>query len=77
MHCPDYLRLQQRYEAALRNWVQSVPLFGQTTYQIMQARQKALDESNEAKDRVWVHEQSCSICLRKLASIPPDKAVSA
>jgi hypothetical protein len=76
MPCPEYLRLEQRYEAALRDWVQSLQLFGQPKYLTMQARQKALDERNAAKNHVWVHEQSCSICLRKLAGIPPTKAVS-
>ena len=62
MACPEYLRLEGRYEVALRNWVQSTALS-----EPMQARQKALDEKNAAKNLVWVHEESCSICRRKLA----------
>jgi hypothetical protein len=67
MPCPEYLRLEQRYEAALLNWVQSMAL-SQPKYLTIQARQKALDERNAAKNLVWVHEQICSICRRKLAS---------
>ena len=66
MPCPEYLRLEQRYEAALRNWVQSMALVGQPT---VEARQRAMENRNTAKERLWVHEQSCSICLRMLA--PP------
>jgi hypothetical protein len=66
MPCPEYLRLEQRYEAALLNWVQSMAL-SQAKYLTMQARQKALDERNAAKILVSVHEESCSICRRKLA----------
>ena len=67
MPCPEYLRLEERYEAALRNWVQSMASLGQPKYQTVQARQKALDERKAAKNLVWVHEESCSICRRKLA----------
>ena len=62
MPCPEYLRLEQRYEAALRNWVQSM-----ASSLTVQARQKALDDRKAAKNLVWVHEESCSICRRKLA----------
>jgi hypothetical protein len=64
MPCPEYLRLEQRYEVALRNWVQSLAS-SQPNYLAAQARQKALDEKNAAKNHVWVHEESCSICRRK------------
>jgi hypothetical protein len=62
MPCPEYLRLEQRYEAALRNWVQSM-----ASSLTVQARQKALDDRKAAKILVCVHEESCSICRRKLA----------
>jgi hypothetical protein len=69
MPSSEYLRLEQRYEAALHNWVQSMAsssqLFGQPT---VQARQRALEDRNAAKNRLWVHEQSCSICRRKARS---------
>ena len=69
MPCSEYLRLEQRYEAALHNWVQSMAsssqLFGQPMYLTLQARQRALEDRNAAKNRLWVHEQSCSICRRK------------
>jgi hypothetical protein len=67
MACPEYLRLEEQYEAALRNWVQSMASFGQPKYLTVRARQKALDERNTAKNLVWVHEESCPICRRKLA----------
>jgi hypothetical protein len=67
MPCPEYLRLEERYEAALRNWVQSMASFGQPKYLTVQARQKASDERNAAKNLVWVHEESCPICRRKMA----------
>lgn len=61
MPCPEYLRLERRYEVALRNWVQSMASY------LTVEQQRALEERNAAKNRLWVHEQSCSICLRKLA----------
>jgi hypothetical protein len=58
MPCSEYLRLEQRFEAALRSWVQSMAsssqLFGQPMYLTVQARQRALEDRNAAKNRLWV-----------------------
>ena len=61
MPCAEYLRLERRYEDALRNWVQSMASY------LTVERQRALEDRNAAKNRLWVHEESCSICRRKLA----------
>jgi hypothetical protein len=78
MPCSKYLLLQKRYEEAILSWAQIMAsqLFGQPSLQSMQARQRSLDARNEAKDRLNVHELSCSICLRKAGPvIPAGKAV--
>ena len=71
MPCSKYLLLQKRYEEAILSWAQAMAsqLFGQPSLRSMQARQRALDAKNEAKDRLNVHELSCSICLRKVGPV--------
>jgi hypothetical protein len=77
MPCSKYLLLEQRYEEAIRSWgqIMASQLFGQSLHPSVQARQRALGARNAAKDRLKVHEQSCSICRREpRPGIPPTKA---
>jgi hypothetical protein len=79
MPCSKYLLLQKRYEEAILSWAQIIAsqLFGEPSLRSMHARQRALDARIEAKDRLNVHELSCSICLRKTGpDIPAAKAFS-
>jgi hypothetical protein len=68
MPCSEYLRLQQRYEAALHHWaeiMESSELLGQPMYLTVKVRQRAMDNQKAAKNSLNVHEQGCSICRRK------------
>jgi len=68
MQCPEQLRLQQLYEAALRRWAQvSMPtqLDGERTYLAEQVRLRVMQERNAAKDRLRYHRRYCSACRRK------------
>jgi hypothetical protein len=68
MACLQYLRLEERYDAAVRNWAQmtaSSQLFGQPMPLALKARQRALENKDAAMRSLRVHEQNCSICRRK------------
>jgi hypothetical protein len=68
MPCLQYLRLEERYDAAVRSWAEmtaSSQLFGQPMPLAMKARQRALENKDAAMKSLRVHEQNCSICRRK------------
>jgi hypothetical protein len=67
MTCPEYERLRQLYEAALRHWghllwsskadVPSVP-----ARLLSEMKQRAFFERNEAHERMLAHQRSCNTC---------------
>jgi hypothetical protein len=68
MFCPEYVRLRQLYEAALRHWGQTLlsskshELFGAPARYAAQLKQKALDERDVANERMCLHRRSCPTC---------------
>ena len=69
MECPEQLRLEQLYQAALRRWAHfSMPGRGEGTYLVEEIQRRVMEERDEAKERLRVHGKHCSICLRKLRS---------
>jgi hypothetical protein len=66
--CPDYLRLRQLYEGALRHWAQlqhsllPTELVGDTARYAAQLKDNASKERDAAKQRLFEHWWSCSIC---------------
>ena len=71
MECSEYVRLNQRYGAALRRWAQaelslnksdlpeSIRRLGQ------EIERRALEEKNAAYARMVLHQQSCRTCNEK------------
>jgi hypothetical protein len=71
MPCPEYNRLRQLYEAALRHWghlLLSVDahLGGTVARQAAELKEKAFDERNAAKERLIAHTLSCTACDPRL-----------
>jgi hypothetical protein len=68
MACPEYIRLRQHYEAALRHWghVLLSPVAEPIGAPAAEVRQKALAERDAANDRMTLHKQTCSACNPKL-----------
>jgi hypothetical protein len=67
MPCPEYVRLRQDYEAALRHWgevllSQDTELVGWQARQRAQLKQNALDERDAANERICAHKRSCPAC---------------
>jgi hypothetical protein len=66
--CPDYLRLRQLYEGALRYWAQlqqsltATGLAGESARYADQLKKGALNQRDAAKQRLFEHWWSCSIC---------------
>jgi len=65
--CPEYVRLRQRYESALRHWgevllPQDSELVGAWARQRAQLTQDVLEERDAANERMRVHERSCPAC---------------
>jgi hypothetical protein len=74
MLCPEYKRLLQHYEAALRRWGQVLlatdsNLVGAAARQAAAIRQTAFEERNTAKERMDAHIQVCAVCTPKLRAI--------
>jgi hypothetical protein len=68
MECPEHLRLQQVYEAALRRWAQvflPTDFYGERTYLAEQVWTRVIEERDAAKSRLVAHRQCCSVCRRK------------
>jgi hypothetical protein len=78
MLCPEYFRLHQHYEAAIRQWghIMLSPdahLLGALARRAAEVKQKAFDERNAAKERLSAHTLSCPACNPKLGAIHPAK----
>jgi hypothetical protein len=58
--CPEYSRLLQLYEAALRRWVQVEWSSNDASSGI---EKKALDERNAAREQLDLHERTCPTCI--------------
>ena len=71
MSCPEYNRLRQHYEAAIRHWGRVIlspddNLVGALARQAAEIRQKAFDERDAAKNRMLFHQESCTVCKPQL-----------
>jgi len=74
MSCPEYNRLQQHYEAAIRHWGHVIlspdaHLVGGLARQAVGVKQKAFDEKNAAKERLSAHTLTCPFCNPRLRAI--------
>jgi hypothetical protein len=65
MDCPEYLRLRQEYEAAIKRWFR-VMLYdeGAVHAATSEIRQKADEERDEAKLKLSQHTESCPTCFK-------------
>jgi len=75
MRCPEYLRLRQHYEAALRHWGHVIlstdaDVVGKLGRQAAEIKETAFAERNAAKKRVDDHSLACPTCNPKLRRIP-------
>jgi hypothetical protein len=61
MTCPEYLRLREDYEMALRRWSR-VALFDAVTS--IEIKQQAYEERDGAKGKLDRHRESCPICFK-------------
>ena len=83
MSCPEYLRLRQHYDAALRRWAQielsshRPGLIDASARLAEEVRQKALDERNEANERMRLHEQNCPTCHPRRKPVADRTSVTA
>jgi hypothetical protein len=70
MRCPEYNRLQQHYEAALRHWgyllLSDANLVGAPARQVAELKAKAFEERNVAKERWTSHTLACQTYNPKL-----------
>jgi hypothetical protein len=74
MTCPEYLRLRQLYEAALRHLGQvllcaAVNLVGAPARQAAEIKRKAFEERNAAKAVLTAHALKCQSCDPRLRVI--------
>jgi hypothetical protein len=74
MPCPEYLRLQQHYEGAIRHWGYVIlspdaHLVGALARQAAEVKRKAFDERNAAKERLSAHTLTCPTCNPKSRTI--------
>jgi hypothetical protein len=73
MHCPEYNRLRQLYEVAIRHWGRVIlspdsDSLGALARQTAEIKEKAYRERDEAKKRLSDHVSTCSSCKPKLRS---------
>jgi hypothetical protein len=71
MTCPEYVRLRQIYEAALRHWGQfmwssKVAAPGVPERRDAETKQRAFFARNEASERLSAHQRSCPVCRSSL-----------
>jgi hypothetical protein len=68
MRCPEYLRLREEYEVALRRWghVMLSPDVHRLSAEI---KQKVFGERNAAKKLLDDHTTTCPVCNPKLRRI--------
>jgi hypothetical protein len=77
--CPDYARLRQLYEGALRYWAQlqrsliAPELVGEAARYATQLIKNASKERDAAKQRLFEHWWSCSICKEAARAIRTDR----
>jgi hypothetical protein len=74
VRCPEYIRLRQHYEAALRHWghvlfFPNAALVDTEAQKAAELKQKTFDERNAAKERLSAHKLSCTACNPKLKRI--------
>jgi hypothetical protein len=67
MHCPEYNRLRQCYEAAIRHWGHVIlsahsDSLGALAREAAEIMQKAYTERNAAKKRLSDHMFTCPAC---------------
>jgi hypothetical protein len=68
MSCPQYLRLHQHYDAALRRWAHfelsshGSEVIDASARQAEKVRQTALRERNAASERMRLHKENCPTC---------------
>jgi hypothetical protein len=62
MSCPEYLRLRQRFLAAFRRWGHTESSGDALTPEMEEIKEKAVNERNEAHNRMFVHQNSCPVC---------------
>jgi hypothetical protein len=67
MPCPEYKRLRENHEAALRRWgdvllAQHAGLLGGHVEGGLEIRKYVADERDAANKRVEDHKQSCPVC---------------
>ena len=70
MYCPEYIRLRQLYEVAIRQWGHVVlspdsDSLGAPIALAAEIKQKAYRERDEAKRRLSDHMVTCSVCNPK------------
>jgi hypothetical protein len=70
MLCPEYSRLLQHYEVALRRWAQVANRNERLSAGIWK---KALDEHDAAKERLNLHERTCPTCIHNHQNPPSVK----
>jgi hypothetical protein len=71
MTCPEYERLLQLYEAALRHWEQVTwSSKADVPHLASEMKRRAYVRRNEARERMHVHKQSCSVCKSRLRLVP-------
>jgi hypothetical protein len=63
MLCPEYPRLLQRYEVALRRWAQLECNESNVRVSAGIEKKKALDERDAAKERLNLHVRTCPTCI--------------
>jgi hypothetical protein len=70
MRCPEYNRLQQQYEAALRYWgylvLAAADRVGAPARRAAELTLKAFEERNAAKERWTSHTLTCQSCNPRL-----------
>ncbi len=71
MVCPEYNRLRQHYEAAIRHWghvllAPDAKLVGALARQTAEVKRKAFQERDAAKERLSAHKLTCSTCNPRL-----------
>ena len=70
MPCPEYMRLRQLYEAALRGWgdvllAQHAGLLAGDVQSALKYRKNVADERDAANKRMKDHKRICLLCAGK------------
>jgi hypothetical protein len=75
MTCPEYQRLLQVYEAALRRWEQAMwsskaAAAGKPERLASEMKERAYFDRNEAHGQLRAHKESCLVCKSRLRVVP-------